>query len=72
MLLKQTLKLLIDRYGITTINDMIGLLYSEKMDAASEKDDVKMAQYYDELSEKYDEINRYLVVRPYRDDQRKK
>lgn len=71
MILKQSIKALIDLYGIEKINDTLADIFNDKMNAASEKDDCKTAQYFDELSEKYDEINRKLADRPFRDDVRK-
>lgn len=70
MILKQSIKALIDLYGIDKINDAIGELFDEKMKACVEKNDVKQAKYFDELSEYYDEINRKLANRPFRDDMR--
>lgn len=70
MILKQSIKTLIDLYGIEKINDTLGEIFDEKMKAFIEKSDAKQAKYFDELSEYYDEINRNLANRPFRDDMR--
>lgn len=70
MLLKQTLKALIDLYTIEKVNDALGEIYDDRMRLAAEKGDEKSAKFLDEMAEFYDEINRKLLVRPYRDDVR--
>lgn len=70
MILKAAITLLIDLFGIEKINSILGEIFDQKMTIAIEKDDPKTAKFFDELSEYYDEINRNLIVRPFRDDQR--
>ena len=67
MILKQALKLLIDKYGIWLVNDAIGEIFNDRMETAINQNDEKQAQYFDELSEFYDETNRFLDTRDYKD-----
>jgi hypothetical protein len=68
MLLKQSLKALIEMNGIEKINDALAEIYADRMAQAEAKGEQKLAMLFDEISEFYDEINRKLLVRPYRDD----
>jgi hypothetical protein len=67
MLLDRILKLLIDLYSIEKINEALCNIYDDKMVQATDKQDHPSSELFDELSEKYDEINRMLQVRPFRD-----
>ena len=71
ILLKKSLQIIIDRYGIEQVNQIIEDIFEDRRVEAEGKNDEDCALYWDELAESYGEINRKLQVRPFRDDQKK-
>lgn len=70
-MLKKTIETLININGIEVMNETLAEIFNEQMNAAIAIDDRVLAQYFDELSSEYDEINRRLLGRPFRTDLRK-
>lgn len=67
MLLDRILKFLIYLYSIEKINDALCNIYDFKMVGAAIRQDRQKVELFEELSGCYDEINRMLQVRPFRD-----
>jgi hypothetical protein len=69
MLLKQTLKALIDLNGIEKVDETIAEIFDDRMKQAKTKEEGELMDF---ISYLHDECHRLLLVRPFTDEIRNK